>query len=468
MHSPAGKAIAEVAEFAAQNDIVTSMATGQAIHRPIRPEVKQAILDLLDELIRMNSGRILVSLAIGIVRAIVAGLPTLAILLLLAIPAMAQDSIKQRLDRIEATNADMLKKLTARLDGLDGKVDALQKSVDALKLTPKAKTPPGTQWAPNAVRTVSQPATPFSGQSSLVVHQADADDSGPWLSVGEHRKLWDMWPAGMTYPKGIGFYKLTPVSQSVDRLSLDGSPLNLIPRRPFVPMSSGAENVNREFPYRGSGGLDWAKPGTWRNATGLLIPDGKKINVWEGPKVVTTSSGSKQSELALHWSFPDGTQMFDVLIRKNADGSEHIFTIRKREKLSNGKWTDGVSFFPDVQTTKESLYATAGTKRTRVIGVEKVSYRVASVAPISGKPKFIESRIAMEDGGHFFPPGFLGAGISCNKCHVASMANEEAPYSGPMLRGMDSVFSWHPIDVRTMGQDKPGIDHRWPIRVVSK
>lgn len=331
-----------------------------------------------------------------------------------------------------------------------------------------------------AFKGVSQPADPFgdpfSGSNKRLARRT-ADDS-PWLAVSEQKKVRDMWPDGVPLPDTLKFYKLAPASQSVAAFGYPGAGNN----HRFVPPSIGDENPNREFPWIGSGGMDHARKGTWRNVTGMSIPNGTNIEAWRAPMEVKNSFGSIQHEVAVHWQFPSGTQMFDVLIRKNDDGTEHIFNIRRRVKGDTG-WDDGASFLPDIDTDSISTFEVSGTSRTkRVLGVSLIKHRVVTVNEIKAKPKFKEANeatVAMNDGGHYFPQGFIGAGMSCNKCHNGAV-HESKDYGGPLLRGKDTVFSWYPIRTNlvidsvglpTSVADAayvPAMDNRWPLAYLGR
>ena len=285
-----------------------------------------------------------------------------------------------------------------------------------------------------------------------------------WLSQGEHGAIWDMWPAGVPCPDTLKFYSLPKASQRIATTD----------NRPSFGFHAVTEsqNINSEFPYAVSGGMDWVDRAMWRNVTGLSIPKGKKISVWVAKKDVLNSFGRFQSEFALFWAFPDGTQVFDVLIHKKPDGQEHIFTVRVREK--NGTW-ENQSYFPQVVTGEYADYHHPGNSTTRnIFGVEKITYRTAKARILFPFRKYIfkESKIAITDDGVFFPKGFVGHGMACSKCHVTGMNNEKTPYAGPELRGRDTVFSWYPVTLDSIVKNKvggeyyqPRLDSRWPIQM---
>ncbi len=316
-----------------------------------------------------------------------------------------------------------------------------------------------------ARRTVSRPAVPFP--SSRAEPQLARPEGSPWLPVGDQEYVRSLWPDGVELPKTLKFYKLRPASQRVDAyVPGDGR------GRRFLPITMGGlrinENANRDFPWINSGGMDFANKGTWRNATGMALPENSKIKTWLAPMRVST-----QYEIAMHWQFPTGTKMFDVLIRKNVDGSEHIFNVRRRVKNDDG-WDDGASFMPDVPLGDVKVSHDLGSRRSReVLGIDRIAYRVATVK-VDKKAKFKESNVAMNDEGHFFPPGFKGTGLTCNKCHSGAV-HESQVYGGPLLRGKDTVFSWYPvnpsfvIDGESLESsifarvNTPPPDQRWPI-----
>ena len=316
-------------------------------------------------------------------------------------------------------------------------------------------------------RTVSQPATPFDkSNSNRNGQRQQIADGSPWLPVREQSKIKDMWPEGVPFPETLQFYALPKASQRI-------ATTNDRPSRGFHSVRTDEKNINAEYPYIGSGGMDFAKKGTWHNVTGLAIPEGDKIKVWAQRTPVLNSFGSYQQEEAMFWTFPKGTQAFDVLLRKNDYGSEHIFTIRKREKVGD-KWDDGVQYFVKTATVEEPPLKAEPTLRLRnVLGVTKLVFPVARAQAKLERNKrqqFAESRIAVADDGHFTPPGFIGTGISCNKCHVVGMNSEDAPYAGPALRGRDGVFSFYPVLPESVDRDYyiPRLDRRWPLEVIGR
>jgi hypothetical protein len=337
-----------------------------------------------------------------------------------------------------------------------------------------------------AIKGVQPPADPFDKsnnrdqQSALPDHQEPVgDSSSPWLPEAEQKKVRDMWPDGVTRPKRLRFYKIPKSSQAVASYTGGGPIIR------FTHLQVQDDNINLKFPYIGSGGMDWAKAGTWRNVTGMSLPEGAKIATWHEQKPLKNSMKSFQNELSLFWKFPKGTEMFDVLIRRNDDGTEHIFNVRRRTKISDTEWDDGASFLPYVKSEYEEKFTAFHTDRSkRLFSGEKLTYRYRKVAPMEiDKYPFKEQTIAMSDGGHFFPPGFVGTGVSCNKCHsIPSLDNQKgsgqlsgeiADYGGPFLRGMDTVYSWSPADLRYLASHKNDanvspvtpLDRRWPLEV---
>ncbi len=325
-------------------------------------------------------------------------------------------------------------------------------------------------------RVVQPSAVPFDNRKPSLLSAGDlpapADANryatGPWLPQAEQEKVKALWPEGVPFPDTLKFYKLRPASQRVASFNSPGQNNN----RRFVVPTVGAENANRDFPWIGSGGMDWAKPGTWRNVTGMALPRGSKIQWWLAQMPLKNSFGNIQMEGAMHWEFPTGTQMFDVLVRKNDDGTEHVFTVRRRVKEAKG-WDDGTSYFPDVAVKEHASYKSAGNHRTKnVLGVEEITYRVGLLGKLRPeRVKFKESTTQLTDEGHFFPPGFKGTGMTCNKCHNGG-AHESKDYGGPLLRGKDTVFSWYPVSEQVVGVAEsftgnadftPTVDSRWPL-----
>jgi hypothetical protein len=316
----------------------------------------------------------------------------------------------------------------------------------------------------DAVKGVTPTQDPFDKSVKRDRRRADGDSSSPWSPQSEQDYIRKLWPEGVEFPDTLKFYSLPKASQRI-------ATTNDRPSRGFHLLRRGEQNINLEFPYVTSGGMDQAEVGAWRNVTGLAIPEGGKIKVWAQRTPILNSFGSYQQEEMLFWKFPSGTQAYDVLIRKNDDGSEHIFTIRVRERDDKG-WDSGLSYFPSVEVGETQSYVTAGNTRTRdVIGVEKVVYKVAEVKPLDRKRYLFKPRnTAISDDGHFFPKGFKGTGLSCTQCHVKGMMNEASPYAGPALRGQDSVFSFFPTRVDSIDTDyyTPRIDHRWPLEIIGR
>lgn len=284
--------------------------------------------------------------------------------------------------------------------------------------------------------------------------------SSPWLPDANIKS---MWPEGVPYPENLKFYQLPKASQRIavtnDRRSRG---FHSISRRDGI---IGNDNINREFPYIGSGGLDFDKD--CRNITGLAIPDRQKIKVWTQLTPILAGTGYQNEEM-MFWQFPEGTQAYDVLVKKNEDGSEHVFTVRIRTRLKDG-WDEGKSFFPDVPLAEAKEYKVKAPFRLRnLLNINTVTYRVHEIEPLTErKYRFREQRTAINDGGHFTPANFVGTGVTCSQCHVKSMMKEDSPYGGPALRGQDSVFSWYPITVASVDRDfyTPELDHRWPLDV---
>jgi hypothetical protein len=209
------------------------------------------------------------------------------------------------------------------------------------------------------------------------------------------------------------------------------------PYRDILPV------VSEEHPWHVSGGMHHVKRSDWRNATGLAIPDGAAIDLWEEWQDV----GAFGPVPKVRWRFPEGTVAYDVLFK--VDGNhEHVFEVRTSTKQAEG-WDAGTTYRPEPEMVGEENGWTWGFPQH---GLE------ADASVFAGRfvarPKFRESRKVVVDNGLFTPQGYLGAGMSCLACH--RKVGELTGYAQGR-RGDDGRFSWHPFD------NAGKIDGRWPI-----
>ena len=161
-------------------------------------------------------------------------------------------------------------------------------------------------------RQVSRAAVPFESVSNPSVSKPvpqTADDS-PWLSRAESKRVEAIWPASLTFPSNLKFYKLEPRYQNLFVLN------GLRTRR--------IEPLHHETLVH-SGGMESFTG--WGSVKGLDIPNGKRIVVWEEEADVRGT----QNIARWRWQFPQGTVAYDVLYTKNG-----IFEIRTQERTKNG------------------------------------------------------------------------------------------------------------------------------------
>lgn len=281
-------------------------------------------------------------------------------------------------------------------------------------------------------KAVSPPATPFEKSDKYGSGTADHD---PWLSRVETKKIKALWPKGVPYPNNLKFYSLRPVYQNMYTMNNGRSKFTDVTYR------------DEPHPWQVSGGMHHIDKKHWRNVTGLALTG--PIRYWmEDTDVRAFALVPKH-----RWSFPKGTLAYDVLLRRDGD-KEHIFEVRVQEKFDNG-WDDGTIYRPQTGDAKEVYkYRWEFTNE----GLSAVS-TVRTVDRISRAAKFVPTKTVVSDGGDFVPPGYVGAGLSCNACHsrVGQLYDVPGQIYREARRGDDGRFSWHPFDA------SGNVDSRWPL-----
>lgn len=287
---------------------------------------------------------------------------------------------------------------------------------------------------------------------------------GQYLSEDEQvrdRKLFEA--TGVDFPRGMKFYKLPVVSQ---RLFI----LNSTHVYGIYPATfEGQNNINLQSPWETPGGLHWSPRRQWRNATAVYLP--APVELYMTTIDIKNSFNSFQKQRRQAWRFPDGTIFADMLVRIQG-GKEWAFEIRLREK-SGGKWNDDAAYrpiksaaeLPAGSTTHEKTWVNFPNLNT--FGIGKATYNQHTVPPRTALPtrKFAISHINVtaDDDESFVPRDYMSNMVQCASCH--QQAGKPTSYAGTAIRGSDTVLSWHPYTMATVGSNaRPEIDRRWPIK----
>jgi hypothetical protein len=262
------------------------------------------------------------------------------------------------------------------------------------------------------------------------------DDAGPWLPEAEQKRVLALMPRGVPTSKNLKFYKCDPVYQNMYTMNNGRSKFNVI--TPIDP----------EDPWRFSGGMHHVERKEWRNVTGLDLPG--PIAYWQEDTDVRAFSLVPK----WRWQFPTGTLAYDVLLRVK-DGKEHIFEVRVHEKRE-ADWDEGTVYRPEVSAARALRETWAWEFPGEGLRASAVTY----AARIDPKAKFVPTRKLFIDDGDFTPPGYVGAGMSCNACHarVGELYDVPGRIYREARRGDDGRFSWHPFS------DSGEIDGRWPLK----
>lgn len=290
---------------------------------------------------------------------------------------------------------------------------------------------------------------------ALVVGQTPYVDEA---KQGQLRTLWDL--SGLEFPSGLKFYEFPIASQHVAILATGGGDRDLCvvynphPKTPWFFDTSGrpSKDVNAMNLWRVGGGLHESPRNQWVSYKGVSLPD--KVSVWREPVVVPNAAHKLP---AWRWEFPNGTIFVDMLVRRSGN-TGWPFEIRTREKRG-GQWESTAyrpwateQELPAGSVAKNWTVRTSGEDRLRLLEVSRLDITGWSVPDFQQPMKLKRSRLTFtsdSDGG-FFPRGYAGAMVNCNTCH--RNAGVSSDYAA-MIRGSDTVFSWHPYAWESISQN---------------
>jgi hypothetical protein len=289
---------------------------------------------------------------------------------------------------------------------------------------------------------------------------------GQWLPRDIQQRDKALWEStGVEFPTQARFYELTKVSQNL--FSFDYDVFGIYNHK-F--RGDGPSAVNDEYPWTTPAGLATSPPDQWRVARVASFP--APVVVFRNRQGVLNGLGSRQPQTFIDWSFPDGTIFAEMLVRKY-QGMEWPFEIRMRTK-QGGKWDDGVTYRPI--TSKDQLpkgsewgdyVLDAGKLKDfgiRSLEVKKVYHLPPRSLALAQWSKFKASRLTVTavDDDSAYPRDYRGNVTRCITCH--SKAGESTSYGATTIRGNDTILSWHPFTLDTLGQDVPPVlDQRWPL-----
>lgn len=269
-------------------------------------------------------------------------------------------------------------------------------------------------------------------------------------------------------------------------------------------------NANIEFPWRTPGGTDWSE-GRSSTFKFLRLPDrndgGSNGGVWP---VVWYQPVMRDSRVGPHtvlaWTFPVGTIFGEVMALKDSRGVMHTFEVRLRIREANFWDIEILRPFPtakDLADRLESMDAThyaadiallrnprtvtaerlhdtlhrtvafdvrAGTNLTPTSLTEAVSAQLLDTTPFKSAvgaawkshPDF-EGLVSFAPRGRYdfgivpkdYEGTFMGTDTdSCKRCHEHTLRHADAFDSVRQwygrVRGSDQIFTWHPIDPRSI------------------
>jgi hypothetical protein len=283
---------------------------------------------------------------------------------------------------------------------------------------------------------VTKPSTDGNWLVYVKDWKAPKESDNPWLPKPENTRILALLKdRGVPVGKNLKFYSLNPVYQKMYTMNNGRSKFNDI-----TPVA----DVD---PWRTSGGMHHISSKEWRNVTGLDLSG--PIAYWQEDTDVRAFSLVPK----WRWEFPTGTLAYDVLFRiKN--GKEHVFEVRVQEKNADG-WDTGTTYRPSVSLADASRQAWTWTFASEGLDASSTVY----TAKIDPRAQFVPTRAVVSDGGDFTPPGYLGAGMSCNSCHaqVGQLYDVPGRIYREARRGDDGRFSWHPFAA------DGSIDHRWSL-----
>lgn len=285
-----------------------------------------------------------------------------------------------------------------------------------------------------------------------------------WLPAAvqeRERALWET--TGVEFPEGARFYELPKVSQRLSRFENDVFGIYSARFDGYGPFAG--TNVNRQYPWTTPAGLALSPAEQWRVSRVAHFPT--PVRVYRNVQGVF--NGSKdQPQTFIDWSFPDGTVFAEMLIRKHA-GMEWPFEIRMRTKQA-GKWDDGATYRPftepPAETTAEAWQLSPGKLSDFGVGWLDVTVhrlpRRSLFVPRWGAFKLSRVALTAQDDDSAVPRNYAGNVTRCMTCH--DKAGESTSYGATTIRGNDSILSWHPFTLDTLGSDAPPVlDGRWPL-----
>lgn len=255
-------------------------------------------------------------------------------------------------------------------------------------------------------------------------------------------------------------------------------------------------NANIEFPWRTPGGLDHAE-----NSIGKFrffrLPDRKGGGVYPVAYFENVLHGSKMGpHLGLSWIFPVGTVFGEVLALRDSSGELNTFEVRLRIR-QEGYWdVDILRPFPtskDLEAElrkrgKDSLADTVAASPVEMKTLRDPLHRnvafvskageaiLPSIDPALAKALLNETPFKSAVGADWkggantasskqafsiVPKDYLGSFLgndpdSCMECHKHTQKHVDEFDSVRQwygrVRGSDGIFTWHPIDARSVSR----------------
>lgn len=289
----------------------------------------------------------------------------------------------------------------------------------------------------------------------------------PTAAMADDKAIWEQ--TGVPMPEGLKFYRQTRASQRLSIVNEQHVHGLYAADQDLPDLFRGGvnRNTNKKPIWDAPGGLTWVPRDEWRNATAVAFPPGSKVQVYRTMTQVKNSFGSYQDNARLAWVFPEGTQFFDLLIRRH-NGEEWPFELRQRVKV-NGQW-ESTAYRP---WSDESELPEGSRRREFAVSSfdDQIPARdsVAHAIQVVGKAGnvFKPSRLAVtsDKAGGFSPRHYIGNVVSCATCH--DRAGESGNYAGVNAPGSDGVLSWRPFSDATLNTDAfPQLDTSWPVEYV--
>lgn len=290
-----------------------------------------------------------------------------------------------------------------------------------------------------------------------------------WLPDAEQKHNAALWAwTGVEMPPGAYFYSCKPAFQHVARNQFM-QPIYLLCSADYALVAND-DNVNKLGLWRAPGGLSDVDRSQWRNATAVYLP--KPVQVRKG-SINMPNAGTLP---IWRWSYPDGTLFADMLVRRH-NGQEWPFELRIREKVA-GKWDDGTVYRPYAgeSSLPPGAKKTTWTMRTHpgeklsLLGVDKLqakAYVLPDDVSPSDWPAFKPSTTVVTGASAHgaIPPGFAGNVVRCLACHQNA---GQAPGYASVIRGDDTVLSFHPFEPSSVSPNGGELPVRFNPEVVGK